>query len=275
MELVEEPLEVPPGLVRTSILIQRQFTGFADTAHGGYVCGLVAREVGNPATVNLRSAPPVERLLTLRRNGASVECLDGEVLIASGTPGAIELPAPPRVTPAEAQAGMSHYPGFDVHLFPCFVCSPKRPEGEGLHVFTGPVPGREVVASVWTAHASLAGADGYLPSELVWAALDCPSAWALMVYADPASTERVVTAQIAAGLTRPVTAGVPYIVTGWRIGTEGRRYYAGAAVTSVDGAVHAVARAVWVSVTGWGIPLGRRWWGPAGGAGDGICVGVP
>lgn len=247
--------------MHTSILIAKQFTGFADTAHGGYVCGLVAREIGNAAIVNLRSAPPVGRPLTLRRNGASVECLDGEVLIAEGTPGPVEVPTPPPVSTAEAEAGMARYPGYEVHLFPCFVCSVKRREGEGLRVFTGPVPGREVVAGLWTPRPSLADAEGHLPSELVWAALDCPGAWALMVQADPASAERVVTAQIAAGLARPVNVGEPHIVIGWRIGAEGRRHYAGAAICSVDGQVHASARAIWVSVTGWGIPLGRQLWG--------------
>ena len=80
------------------------------------------------------------------------------------------MPAP--VSVAEAAEASPRYAGFVHHAYnTCFVCGPAREDG--LRVYAGPVEGRPgLVASPWTP------AEDVRP-ELVWAALDCPSGWAV------------------------------------------------------------------------------------------------
>ena len=49
------------------VLIPRRFNGPPASANGGYACGLIARYVGGPADVSLRSPPPLDTALELER----------------------------------------------------------------------------------------------------------------------------------------------------------------------------------------------------------------
>ena len=51
----------------------------------------------------------------------------------------------------------------------------NRPPGDGLRIFPGPVAGLGLWAAPWTPDPSVAGANGKVRPEVVWAALDCPS----------------------------------------------------------------------------------------------------
>ncbi len=42
------------------VVIERRFRGPADSGHGGYTCGLLAREIPGAAEVSLRVPPPLE-----------------------------------------------------------------------------------------------------------------------------------------------------------------------------------------------------------------------
>ena len=55
------------------VLIPRRFNGPPASANGGYACGLIARYVGGPAEVSLRSPPPLDTALEL------VRTTDGEL----------------------------------------------------------------------------------------------------------------------------------------------------------------------------------------------------
>ena len=103
-----------------------------------------------------------------------------------------------------------------------------------------------------------------MPGEVVWAALDCPQLWALILHVPSATPDRVVTARLATRLDAPVRAGAPHVVMAWPIGREGRTWVAGAALIGPDGEVCAVGRQD-AAITSWGLPLGRAHW-PANGA---------
>jgi hypothetical protein len=246
-------------------VIDRRFSGLPEISHGGYVAGVLASALaGDSAEVRMRRpVPPGRRLSVERADNERVELRDGEQLLAEGVAAELALDVPAPLSLAEAEAASMRHPGLHGHPFPgCFGCGTERHAGDGLRIFPGPVAGRKLVAAPWTPAAGDADAQGHVPGELVWAALDCPQLWSLMVHA-PATPDRVVTAALATRLERPVVAGEPHVVIAWPIGREGRKWLAGAALFAPDGELCAVGRQTAAAVTGWGIPLGRDRWGAA------------
>jgi hypothetical protein len=65
------------------IVINRRFRGPPESGHGGYTCGLLAREIDGPAAVTLRMPRPLERQLTLERGSDDRLLLrDGDTILA-------------------------------------------------------------------------------------------------------------------------------------------------------------------------------------------------
>jgi hypothetical protein len=184
----------------------------------------------------------------MRRDGGVILC-DGETVIAEGAPSSLEIDSPEPVSFSDAEAATKSYLGFRQHIFPtCLVCGPQRTEGDGLRIFPGSIPGRDIVAAPWTPDASLAGEDSTVRPEFVWAALDCPSGWA--VFGDPSQGRPAVLGRLAAKLVTPVQPGERCVIIGWpRGGEDGRKLYSGTALFSHDGELRAVARATWVRLT--------------------------
>ncbi len=167
------------------VTIDPRFNGPPDSGHGGYVAGVVASFLDGPARVRLHRPPPLGRRLEVRRREPDVTLLDGDTVVATGAPDDVALVVPDVVSFAEAEAASRGYPGFGEHLFTrCFACGPSRAAGDGLRIFPGPVPGRQVVAASWTPGASLTHGGGAVRPEFLWAALDCPSGWAVIVDGD-------------------------------------------------------------------------------------------
>jgi hypothetical protein len=241
-------------------VVPERFSGFPGIAHGGYLSGLVADGVGAPTVeVRLRRPVRIDVPMTLERRGHKfVELRHGEVLIAEGAATEIAIEVPEPVDLAEAEAASRRYPGLDHHLYPaCFGCGPARPDG--LRIFPGPVPGRRLVAADWIPAAADAGENGSVPPALVWAALDCPQVWSLILHAPSRSREKVVTGTLAVKLERPVVAGVAHIVLAWPRGGDGRGWVADAAVLGPEGDICATGRQTAVPAH-WGVPLGLAQW---------------
>src|SRR5262245_26657350 len=244
-----------------SVVIDERYCGFPRMALGGYFGGAVSKTIGD--SVEVRLLKPVRAGVRLDIEQADPEravVRDGEDSVAEAKPWTLDVAAPAAVPVAEAQTASRSYAGFARHLFPgCFCCGPTRKEGDGLRIFPGLIPERNAVAATWTPHASLAGADGRVSTEAVWSALDCPGIWALIVTTPADSPTCVVTGTLAVELRTPLKPGETYVVQGWPLGVDGRKLYAGAAVMSGDGEVHALAKQTCIS-TGRGIPLGRNAW---------------
>src|SRR5215208_6367657 len=179
-----------PGVLTTTekpLEIDGRFGGLGDLAHGGYVAGVIATELGAAgAAVHLKRPLPTGREITLDRVAPErLELRDGDALLAEAAPAELALQAPRPVTLAQAQAASERFPGFHDHPFPaCFVCGHEHPDG--LRIFPGPVTGRRLVAAAWVPSPALADGAGRLPDAFAWAALDCPQLWALMVHAPAA-----------------------------------------------------------------------------------------
>lgn len=218
-----------------TLTIPARYNGPRTSANGGYTCGVVAALLGEPAEVTLRLPPPLDRPLRVERAGGRVEVYDGDALVAEAARAEVDVDPPASVTPAEAEHAAAGYDGFREHAFPtCFVCGPERAEGDGLRIFPGRVEGRELVAAPWTLRESR--------PELVWAALDCPGAFACGYD----GRGELVLGRLAARIERLPAAGEPCIVVGWPLGEDGRKRYAGTAVFTDGGELLARARATWI-----------------------------
>jgi hypothetical protein len=234
------------------MVIERQFNGLPDIAHGGYVAGVMAAALGDAAAeVRLRRPVPTGRPLGIERVHGHLELRDGDSVLARATPADVAIDVPLPVTLAEAEAASRRFIGHHHHLFPhCFGCG-THSGNAGLRIYPGPVAGRSLVAAPW-----VPGDDG---TELAWAALDCPQLWSLIVNTPTEAPERVVTAALATRVERPIVAGEPHVVMAWPAGQDGRMRLAGGAVIGPDGELSAVGLQT-AATTDWGVPLGRAHW---------------
>jgi hypothetical protein len=230
----------------TRIVIDSRFHGPPDSGNGGYVCGRLAQYIEGDAEVRLRLPPPLQRELQAQHhdNGSVLLC-DGDKAVAEAHAATLDLhpPAPPSY--ATAEAARKAYKGFQRHVFPtCFVCGPQRDPGDGLRIFAGSVTGANMVAAPWIPHASLTDTTGRVRPEFVWAALDCAGGFAV----DPAEGKAIVLGLLTAHVPSELRADERCIVVGWRMGSEGRKHFAGTAVFSESGHLHGKAKATWIEI---------------------------
>jgi hypothetical protein len=230
--------------VSQSITIARRFRGPEESGNGGFTCGLVAGFVEGDAEVTLRRPPPLERSLEVTREGGRVLVHDGPDLVAEGVPVRLEIETPPPPSLAEAEDAARAYAGLERHFFPdCFVCGPGRAPGDGLRLFPGWVPGRDLVAAPVHADASLPADGGFLAPEIAWSLLDCPGAWAMEREMEETG---VVLGRMAARILAPFPVGATGVAVGWPLGRDGRKLYSGTALFDARGLLHGFARQTWI-----------------------------
>jgi hypothetical protein len=228
-----------------AVVIRSRFRGPPTSGNGGYSAGMLARQLGDSAEVTLRKPPPLERELEVRSRGNTLELRDGDELVAEARVADVELdvPTPP---PFERAIELSErFVWFQRHEFPtCFVCGPKRTPGDGLRIFPGAERSGEPVASPWIPNDDLAGNDGIVRPEIVWASLDCPG------YFGAAGPEypRALLGRITANIRGSVQVGERCVAMGWSLGKEGRKIHAATAIFGGDSRLCAVARQTWIVV---------------------------
>src|SRR4051794_32697664 len=215
---------------RSAVVIDRRFRGPATSGNGGYSAGRFALEHGGDVVeVTLRLPPPLETPLKL----AGGEIRAGGDVVATVRPAELGVSAPDAVSYADAARSAEQDLGSP---FPeCFVCGHARGD-DGLHIHAGPVAGRPVVAAPWLV------ADDTVGPEFVWAALDCPGAYATGV----PGRGTVVLGQLTAGVHRVPEAGERCVVVGRGLGNDGRKHGAVTALFAESGELLGLARAVWI-----------------------------
>lgn len=231
------------------VTIGQKFCGPPNSGNGGYVAGLLARDLDGPATAVIRARVPLDAPLRLETKDGETVLLDAEGgLIGKGVSAhaAIlpDVPAPPSLAQAEA-AGARH-PGHTERFHPiCFTCGPEREEGDGLRVFVGQVEGAEpgVCAAAWTPHEAFADAQGLTPVEVLWAAIDCPGYFAWVV---KEGRHGALLGTMTGEVLRQPKAGEPCIVMAWPLSREGRKEFAGVALFTATGELLARAHQVWI-----------------------------
>lgn len=229
-----------------TIVIPETFIGPPTIAHGGYVAGLLASRIAGAAQVTLRQPTPPGIELTLVSTPERVELVrDGDVLVdAVPSELVIDVPTPPSLDQARsAEAGSpSRWNERGVHPT-CLGCGLARRDRDGLEVAVGPlvVDGVEQVAAVWEPRPEHLSDDGTVDPHWILAALDCPGAMAFIARETPAGLlGRIVFEQYG-----PAVPAGPFVVSGWQIDRDGRKLFAGTALSDAAGTVVAAARATW------------------------------
>jgi len=228
------------------LVIPRRFNGPRDSGHGGYSSGVVANLVDGDAEVRLRAPPPLERPLRIERAGdGATTVFDGQTLIAEGHPTELDLKAPPPVS-IEAAQSADAAAWLENHPFPtCFGCGPEREPGDGLRLFVGTVAGEHgLFACPFTPDSSLAAGSELAP-EMVWAALDCPSAGPAP---NPGNSPPIVLASMAVTQSAPVAVGEPHVIVSRLAREDGRKRFTSVALYSDDGELKALGRSLWISL---------------------------
>jgi hypothetical protein len=110
-----------------------------------------------------------------------------------------------------------------------------------LAIYPGPIPGRHLVAAPWAPDPTLFDKHGAVRPEFVWAALDCPTGFALL---EAFGRRKVALRQLTVSLVRPLHVGARWIVMGWPFAAEGRNLLGASAIFSENGELHALASAV-------------------------------
>jgi hypothetical protein len=232
-----------------SLRVAKRFCGPPTSANGGYFAGLIAALSPNTLSVRLKAPPPLDTgLSVIETPDGRVEVRLGDTVVGEGIPAALDLQPPRAPDHQEAIEASRNYVGFTRHSFPtCFVCGTHRAQGDGLWIYAGEVPGRDLVAAPWTPDPSLDRGDGAVRPEFMSAALDCPGYFAVI------PGERVMLlAQFTAQTERLARVGEPCTVIGWSIGSNGRKHEAGTALFGEDGELCARARAIWIEPRGTG-----------------------
>ena len=186
--------------------------------------------------------------LEVDRSDGSVALRDGEQLVAEAEPApALELELPEPVEFERAKEAGGNCPWAGEHPYPmCFTCGPDRHPPEALHLLTGPLSGREVLADGWIPDPSFADADGIVDPKVVWAALDCPTGNGSFFFRPPAGPPLL--GRLTAQLLGPVLAGERYVVMGWPIHLEGRKHWGGSVLFDSSGEPVAMAEGLWIEL---------------------------
>lgn len=230
------------------ITIPEHVFGYPEVAFGGYVAGvLAAHSPGTAQRVDFRGRVPVGTPLTIARTahyGIALTDATGTIL-TEANPATPATEVPQRPEWAEVEAATERGLKSEKRLFThCYGCGAGCAPGKGLRLFPCTLRERGLVVSAWTPDPALAGPDGTLSIENVWAALDCPGAWAGFAYHRMAMG--AVTAALTAKVLAPVEAGVAHTSLAWPLAADGRKHTVGVALATADGELCALAEALWI-----------------------------
>jgi hypothetical protein len=225
------------------VTIAQRFCGPPKSGNGGYSCGLLGKHIQGTCQVRLHQPPPLDKPLSISESAGDWSLKDGEQLIGSAKPAELAMvpPAPP--TLEQARSAQKHYRGHQHHSFPtCFVCGPARSDGDGLRLFCGAVQEREIVACEWQVHKDLLDHRGNIKSQFIWAALDCPSYFALK------TGKTCLLGQMTCAIGKPISGNKPLIVYAWQRSIDGRKHFTAAAISNCDGEILACAEHLWIEI---------------------------
>jgi len=234
-----------------TVTLARRYCGPPNSANGGYAAGRLAGFLPGCAEVTLHRPPPLDTPLNLVSTHAGVELWHAGERIASAVPASLAIEPIAAPTAARAAAAAARTFGAAAHTLPsCFVCGPGRRHGDGLRIHVGPVEPDDrdwdgVLAAPWVPAASLADDDGLVRSEFLWAALDCPTAYAC---GNGDGLRSILLGRQTVHIERRPAAGERCVVAAQFRGRERRKRFAEALLCGADGAAVASCRATWIDV---------------------------
>ena len=214
------------------VTIAERFNGPPGVGNGGYVCGLVAAELGSPRVqVSLFLPAPLGIPLTLQRTlPGPVRLLHHEAVVAEGHAftgesrgAAVAIARGGGAKPRSASTSTTRF-------------RPVSCAARNARTACGSFPGRRRrrLACTWRPPDA--------DPVYVWAALDCPSGFACM---PPGSLS--VLASMTARIHAPAQVGEEHVISAWKISSEGRKHRGGSAIHDAGGRLVAVAEALWIT----------------------------
>jgi len=216
------------------ITLPHRYRGPLTSANGGYACGRLAAFVdADEVEVTLRLPPPLDRPLRVERLDGGARLVDGGAIVAEARPAPVDAdpPAPVSVPDAD-RARERHLREWTPEFRECYVCGVRD---DGLEVRVGPVAGREPLHA-----APVVLLEG--GPEFVWAAIDCPGAYAV----GAEGRGDIVLGRMTTRVDRVPEAVETCVAASWPLGEEGRKLYAGTALFSAEGELLALARQTWI-----------------------------
>jgi len=238
-----------------TIRIAPRFNGPVASGNGGYSAGLAARLLREGAVeTTLRAAIPLNQVLRAHETADGLDITTDDAaeraIIMSLKPVQLDTPDVKSPTLAAAEVAASSFRAAADHVLPtCFVCGPARAEGDGLRIFPDWLKDPagadnpnmfRIVAAPWRPTPDLVGANDRIAPEFLWAALDCPGAFA--IDKEPILLGRM-TARI---LRRPKPE--PLIAIAWSRGAERRKHFAGTALFTAPGELIAFSEQTWIQI---------------------------
>ena len=228
------------------MIVNSRFNGPPNSGNGGYVGGLMAKEIGGIVQVTLHKPPPLDVEMKLADQGEEWTLTHKNAIVARAKSSTITIA--PKVIPSMADAVLceTRYPGFKRHAFPhCFVCGPQRSENDGLRLFTGVSGSGDYVAAPFRSFDDLYDDEGQMKTEFIWSALDCPGAYAITQIQE----EKVlVLGRMTVEIKANINKSEKLIVSGWYLGSEKKKNYSGSAIINSDGEVKAIGEATWIEI---------------------------
>lgn len=240
-----------------TLTIARRFNGPHDSGNGGYSAGLAAQLLPKALAVEatIRAPIPLDRTLRVHPAGDGIDIMTDDVsgrsLIMSLQPTHLEAPNVQSPGLQAAQVAARKFRDPDDHVLPhCFVCGPNRDVGDGLRIFAdwlkdpsgieNPNAFR-IVAAPWQPVPGLADSSGRIAPEYLWAALDCPGAFAI-------DKEPILLGRMSARIiSRPMT-DAPIVVVAWAKGHDRRKHFAGSALFTEAGDLLAFSEQTWIQI---------------------------
>jgi hypothetical protein len=239
----------------STIRIASRFNGPVASGNGGYSAGLAAQLMGGDVEATLRVAIPLDRTLRVQAGDAGLDVLTDDaairILIMSLKPTALETPDVRSPGLQAATVAAAGFRGVEDHVLPtCFVCGPARAEGDGLRIFPdwtkdpagtdnpNPFP---IVAAPWRPTPDLADASGRIAPEFLWAALDCPGAFAV-------DKEPILLGRMSARIVERPSPKHPLVAVAWAKGSDRRKHFAGTALFTDAGDLIAFSEQTWIQI---------------------------
>ena len=207
------------------------------------MAGLLAREFSGAVRGKLLSPPPLNTPMFIQKLGAQLSLMHGDTIVAEAEQGTLTSRSLSCPDPALILSQREFFPTHQQHPLPsCFVCGPARSSDDGLNIF--PVPFDDHgVGSLWRPHKSVQDDAGRIPTEILWAALDCPGYFAHQ----KTNTLMLLGSMTACVFSKP-QADQMFTVCGWQTQQVGRKYYSTTAIFDENRLLCAQSEQIWITL---------------------------
>ena len=229
------------------IRIDNWYQGPTGSGQGGWTAHRFASRLPGSITTAIRAPVPLDVELHVVGGDGRWELIDDHgVTILVGETWEPEFADTEPVTvdvARDARAGFAAY--VPEHPVPfCFSCGLQHDSMQG---HAAPLGG-DRVASDWTVPDWAVGPDGAVDGGVLWAALDCCTAW----WVCNSRGRRVAyTVQYAVEELAPLTPGATYAIVGWAGDRDpewqGRKRHGASAAFDADGRCVARSVSLWVA----------------------------